>query len=782
MKLSIIFLVAGVLFCDYCMALVNFNSKPTISTITDGGMDIIGSITTLAQAGRERANGDSFITIYYEEYTIGGGKTWSKGARLYPSNNDTSSFGYSVSLGQSLKTLDLLFSGTPTNNSVYVFQDTRTHWSQQQLLQVRDSNQHDMFGYSVQVNKYNPDRLIVGAPFDDDMGLSSGSAYIFNGSPNGKSWTLNQKLLSTDWHSDDMFGQQVTIADGMAAVTSPGNCKVYLYSEDIPGVRRASLSAGKQSAHADNSLSLQESPTHRGLSPDTSEDMSEATSYYRARETHPAGSASLLKWTEQQVLQYPGCLGSLSIAQYGKKLLVGVNREEIAATLNVGAVYYLEGKTYIGACGGDYLPAGMDIDSTSKQHPTQSVSMSDTRSRSNHLRTNLYSTADIKICTTTKWTEMQKLVNPYAGSHACQYFGTDVDIYEDILIISSQSVDNVCPGAGVGTIWPYQYTNTPWRGWSVTNQLNSGGPLYSVDGYGGNEIAISGMDIAVSTTASSSTIYTYTGDAEWSCVVVNLGDKFSDGWSGAEMVITSPNGDKERHAPYCDSVINAAGYREMRWCPNSEAATGEYTFEIIRPEDFPFFWEIAWNVYQEYNGVTVYGDHTTTMTVNFEGGRLTVVSTQNRLEPVSTGICQSYTMCQVTLPPTPYPSRAPTPSPTPTASHTMPPTPLVVPTPAATTAMVSIVFYDSGSNSWFGDYNQGTGYSITDRSGKIVYARGLMCQYQAQITCWYELPVDTKLVFRLSGALDVNRNQHSWSFCYKTGTSCGGVYDFCVYM
>ncbi|CAE7660384.1 unnamed protein product [Symbiodinium microadriaticum] len=209
----------------------------------------------------------------------------------------------------------------------------------------------------------------------------------------------------------------------------------------------------------------------------------------------------------------------------------------------------------------------------------------------------------------------------------------------------------------------------------------------------------------------------------------------------------------------------------MRWCPDNELDRGDYTFEIVHAERFPFFWEIAWNIYQEYNQMTVYGDHKTKMTVHFDGSRVTVVSTENRLEQVTDNICESYTWCQVTPTPTQYPTRLPTPLPTPTESATVAPTAVVMPSPEAKTAMVAITYYDSGSNSWFKDYNQGTGYSITDRDGRKVYSRGLMCQYQAELTCWYELPVDTKLVFRIAGGMDSDSNQHHWSFCNKIGTA-----------
>lgn len=61
--------------------------------------------------------------------------------------------------------------------SVFEFLRNDSTWFQQHCLTARDANAEDNFGFSVSVSGRH---LIVGAPYSDPNGLSSGSAYIFD--------------------------------------------------------------------------------------------------------------------------------------------------------------------------------------------------------------------------------------------------------------------------------------------------------------------------------------------------------------------------------------------------------------------------------------------------------------------------------------------------------------------------------------------------------------------------------------------------------------------------
>ena len=96
--------------------------------------------------------------------------------------------------------------------SAYVFVRSGTSWTQQAKLTAGDAAADDTFGFSVSIDG---DTAVVGAPFDDDAGNFSGSAYVFVRS--GTSWTQQAKLTASDAAAGDLFGFSVSI-DGDTAV------------------------------------------------------------------------------------------------------------------------------------------------------------------------------------------------------------------------------------------------------------------------------------------------------------------------------------------------------------------------------------------------------------------------------------------------------------------------------------------------------------------------------------------------------------------------------------
>jgi hypothetical protein len=75
----------------------------------------------------------------------------------------------------------------------------------------------DWFGVAVSISG---DYAIVGAFHDDDRGADSGSAYIFSRSGNG-TWTRQAKLTAGDGAAGDWFGMSVSISGDYAIVGAP---------------------------------------------------------------------------------------------------------------------------------------------------------------------------------------------------------------------------------------------------------------------------------------------------------------------------------------------------------------------------------------------------------------------------------------------------------------------------------------------------------------------------------------------------------------------------------
>jgi len=121
------------------------------------------------------------------------------------------------------------------SGSAYIFQRSGSDWTEQAKLTPADGYTDDLFGTSVAISG---DHAIVGAYHDDDNGDNSGSAYIFQRT--GSDWTEQPKLLSYDGYSFDYFGWSVAISDDYAIVGAYRNDNVtssssaYIFAKEPP--------------------------------------------------------------------------------------------------------------------------------------------------------------------------------------------------------------------------------------------------------------------------------------------------------------------------------------------------------------------------------------------------------------------------------------------------------------------------------------------------------------------------------------------------------------------
>jgi FG-GAP repeat/Divergent InlB B-repeat domain len=92
-----------------------------------------------------------------------------------------------------------------------------TQWPQISKLLADDRASSDKMGHSISIFG---DYAIIGAPFDDDNGSSSGSAYIFH--KEGAIWSQQAKLLASDGFDGDQFGYRVSISGDYAIIGAYG--------------------------------------------------------------------------------------------------------------------------------------------------------------------------------------------------------------------------------------------------------------------------------------------------------------------------------------------------------------------------------------------------------------------------------------------------------------------------------------------------------------------------------------------------------------------------------
>lgn len=119
----------------------------------------------------------------------------------------------------------------PNSGSAYVFLRSGTNWSEEAKLTASSGSGSDEFGSSVSLDS---DRIVIGAPFADRVTRTPGAAYVFERA--GTVWNETATLLSADFSAGDRFGSSVDNRSGTIVVGSPrdnhvgvemGSCYVF---------------------------------------------------------------------------------------------------------------------------------------------------------------------------------------------------------------------------------------------------------------------------------------------------------------------------------------------------------------------------------------------------------------------------------------------------------------------------------------------------------------------------------------------------------------------------
>ena len=147
--------------------------------------------------------------------------TWTEQAKLLASDGASQDlFGYSVSIFDNYAVMGAC--GDDDNGSysgsTYIFSRSETIWTEQAKLTASDGTADNYFGYSVSIFD---DYIVIGAYSDDDNGISSGSAYIFNRTDT--TWNQQTKLLASDGAAYDKFGRSVSISGNLVIIGADGN-------------------------------------------------------------------------------------------------------------------------------------------------------------------------------------------------------------------------------------------------------------------------------------------------------------------------------------------------------------------------------------------------------------------------------------------------------------------------------------------------------------------------------------------------------------------------------
>jgi hypothetical protein len=188
---------------------------------------IAGDSAAIGAPGDDDA-GSSAGSAYVFNRDQDGGDNWGEVEKLTAGDGAANDiFGTSVAVAG-----DTTVVGAPTHDhgagfasgSAYVYERNEggpDAWGQVKELLAFDGAGGDQFGHAVAIDG---DTVIVGAPFGDDAGESSGSAYVLGRDQGGTgNWGLIKKLTVSDAVSIDQFGFSVAIDGDTAAVGARGD-------------------------------------------------------------------------------------------------------------------------------------------------------------------------------------------------------------------------------------------------------------------------------------------------------------------------------------------------------------------------------------------------------------------------------------------------------------------------------------------------------------------------------------------------------------------------------
>jgi hypothetical protein len=211
----------------------------------------ISGDTAIVGAYYDDDNGYNSGSAYIFYRDQGGVDNWGKVKKLTASDGAAwDRFGWSVSVSIGGDTA-IVGAWVDDDNgiesgSAYIFSRNYggvDNWGQVKKLLAGDGSAYDRFGYSISVSGYT---AIVGAYGDDDNGASSGSAYIFYRNQGGaNNWGEVKKLLAGDGAAGDWFGRSVSISGYTAIVGAPydddngnssGSAYVFVESPNQPPV------------------------------------------------------------------------------------------------------------------------------------------------------------------------------------------------------------------------------------------------------------------------------------------------------------------------------------------------------------------------------------------------------------------------------------------------------------------------------------------------------------------------------------------------------------------
>jgi hypothetical protein len=141
---------------------------------------------------------------------------WREETKLTASDgNSTDQFGHALALQGDSAVISAPYTEEPGTNAgaVYIFDRSGGVWHEKQRLAAPDAASDDQYGGSLALDE---NHLLIGSRFDDDKGYNSGSVHFYE-LKNGV-WQLRQKLTADDGDVNDQFGWSVALNGNTAVI------------------------------------------------------------------------------------------------------------------------------------------------------------------------------------------------------------------------------------------------------------------------------------------------------------------------------------------------------------------------------------------------------------------------------------------------------------------------------------------------------------------------------------------------------------------------------------
>lgn len=613
------------------------------------------------------------------------------------------------------------------SGSVYMYRGEFSQWTNTQKLLPDQVVTGSFFGDSISICPKIPTNMAIGAHGDYSSGLyQSGAAYFFGGSPTGRYWSQKQKLVPSDRAEEDWFGYRVVLYDEFLFISSQ-------YDDD----------------HGDNAGALY---------------------VFRQERAH-----GLNIWSQQQKMYSSGVSLAYGefVTAYAHTMVIGSNFEdEQGGQTKTGAVYVY--KTYKTpempfVMGPGYYDNELTVRDGDKPKPKP-------------------------VPMFKWWSEQQKLLA--RDWHVYRYFGTYTTVYGDGKLIATGAFGEAFedsqwefpptepqqPNYRSGSAYIF-VKDDKYDRWTQQQKFISPSPRkgeYFSDPY------LHGTDLIIRNTKVG---YVYSDNMNWNCLIISVSDHFGDGWDKAYLMAYAPGANTkltDHYTPFCDS----ANPLVMRYCPLLMEDEGLYFFKMMDGYKKHKYWgEIQFEIKNEATSEIYYGNSETSIGFEWDMETLSFTHVLSKHDKL---VNDDFLKCEACPKPPPKPKAAPKSAEeeshgrslkgkSKTSSPTISPAPTMAvgnfldysAVKSMTTSLNGWHGYGLKNNTgafweiYNGNHNsRGTQYS---KHGTQLLYRGTICGLGVPMSyCDLELP-DGDYVFRVGGALDADKGDHTWEFCGKTG-------------